>query len=130
MVNHLIGVVMTTLSPSQMEIYRKKARQRAIKRQKELESRFTHAWEVARQGADMLKRDFGATRVVVFGSLLHPQLFHARSDIDLAGWEIQDYFRAVSRLLDLDPEFEFDLIPMEEAKETIRQVVLAEGIDL
>lgn len=35
------------------------------------------------EAADMLRRDFGATRVVLFGSLLQPW-FHEASDVDLA----------------------------------------------
>ena len=53
-----------------------------------------------------------SSRLVVFGSLVHRELFHLRSDIDLGVWDIQNYFPAVSRLMDLDPEFEFDLVPI------------------
>ncbi len=38
----------------------------------------------AREAAVMLKAKYGATRVVLFGSLAHQAWFHARSDVDLA----------------------------------------------
>jgi hypothetical protein len=66
----------------------------------------------------------------VFGSLLHPELFHFRSDIDLGVWDIQNYFRAVSRLMDLDPEIDFDLVPVEDARPGILAVIEKEGVDL
>lgn len=68
--------------------------------------------------------------MVVFGSLQHQELFHLRSDIDLAVWNIQDYFRAVSRLMDINPEFEFDIVPIEAARPRILTVIAQEGVDL
>jgi hypothetical protein len=66
----------------------------------------------------------------VFGLLLHPEMFHFRSDIDLGVWDIQSYFRAVSRLMDIDPEIEFDLVPVEDARSGILEVIEQEGVDL
>ena len=61
--------------------------------------------------------------MVLFGSLLHPELYHARSDIDLAVWDIQHYFKAVEQLIDLDPEIEFDLAPVEDARPGILALI-------
>jgi len=58
------------------------------------------------------------------------QLFHAHSDIDLLVWDIQHYYRAVAHLLDLDPEINFDLIPIEDARPAILELVEKEGLDL
>jgi predicted nucleotidyltransferase len=118
------------ITPSQLEIYRHSAREREAKLRIQLGERQYHAWEIARQAARILKEEFGASRVVVFGSLLHPELFHLRSDIDLGVWDIQDYFRAVSRLMDIDPEIEFDLVPVEDARSGILAVIRQEGVDL
>jgi len=95
-----------------------------------LEKRQQHAWIIARQAASILKEEFKASRVVVFGSLVQPNLFHLSSDIDLAVWDIQDYFRAVSRLMDLDPEIEFDLVPIEDAHAGILAAISSEGTEL
>ena len=104
------------ITPSQMEIYRKTARDHEAMLGIQLEERRHRAWELARKAAQILKDEFGASRVVVFGSLIHQELFHSRSDIDLGVWIIQGYFRAVSRLMDLDPEIEIDLVPVEDAR--------------
>lgn len=66
----------------------------------------------------------------MFGSLLHPDRFHLRSDIDLGVWGVQSYFRAVSRLLDIDPEIEFDLVPIEDARPGTLSIIQKEGVDL
>jgi predicted nucleotidyltransferase len=85
---------------------------------------------MAHKAADMLKAEFGAQRVVLFGSVLYPELFHARSDIDLAAWGVQHYFTAVAHLLDLDPDFSFDLIPAEDARPGILELIEKEGLEL
>ena len=63
----------------------------------------------------MLKITFGATRVMVFGSLVHNDQFSLTSDINLAVWGIngENCFVAVARLEDVSPEFEIDLVAME-----------------
>lgn len=118
------------ITPEQMERYRRHAKEREAARQKQLIARRDHAWELARRAAELLKNEFNATRVVLFGSILHPELYHSRSDIDLAVWNIEHYYRAVAQILDLDPEIRFDLIPIEDAKPVIRELVEKEGIDL
>jgi predicted nucleotidyltransferase len=118
------------VTSSQLEIYRRSARDREAKLREQIDERRLHAWEIAHLAARILKEEFGASRVVVFGSLLHPELFHLRSDIGLGVWDIQDYFRAVSRLMDLDPEFEFDLVPVEDARPGILAVITQDGVGL
>ena len=53
-----------------------------------LRRRREEAWGVARAAATVLRARFGATRVVVFGSLTRPAQFTRWSDIDLAAWGI------------------------------------------
>jgi uncharacterized protein len=118
------------ITPEQMEIYRASARAREATLKMQLEARRKHAWEVARRAALILKEEYGASRVVIFGSLLHAERFHWRSDIDLGVWDIQHYFRAVARLMDLDPEIVFDLVPIEDARPGILTVIQQEGVDL
>ncbi len=108
------------ISQAKWEIYYRAAQEREKQRRADLEGRRERAWKLARQAAALLKSEFGASQVAVFGSLHHPERFHLRSDIDLAVWDIKGYFRAVSRLIDLDPEFEFDLVPFEEARLGVR----------
>ncbi len=118
------------ITPSQMELYRAAAHEQRTKHLIQVYERRGRAWDVARKAARMLKDEFGASRVVVFGSLIHPELFHMRSDIDLAVWDIQHYFRAVSHLMDIDPEIDFDLVPIEDARPGILAVIEQEGVEL
>lgn len=113
-----------------MRRYRKAAREREAAQRILLAQRHKRAMELAYQAAAILKQDFGASRVVVFGSLVHTGRFHWKSDIDLAVWDVQQYFRAVARLLDLDPEFEFDLVPVEDARPGILAVIEQEGKEI
>ena len=53
-------------------------------RRRRMRQRATQALEAARAAADLLRRRYGATRVRLFGSVLHPERFHERSDVDLA----------------------------------------------
>ena len=118
------------ITEKEMNIHRRIARERMQRRQEDLAARRQRAREPARQAAEVLKKDFGASRVVLFGSLLHPQLFHARSDVDLAAWDVEQYFRAVARLLDLDPEIEINLVPIEDVRPELRPVIEREGVEL
>ena len=122
--------ILVNITPEQMEKYRRSAKKREAARQEKLTARRERAWDLAHRAAELLKSEFGATRVVLFGSLLHPELYHARSDIDLAVWDIQHYYRAVAEILDLDPEISFDLIPIEDVNPAIKDLVEREGIEL
>jgi len=120
------------LKPSDLKAYRRTAL--APKKQKgsELRARRLRAWRVARKAAKTLKAEFGVSKVVVFGSLLHPTLFHSKSDVDLAVWGMDDkrYYRAVSILLDIDPTISLDLVCVEDARPALRNVIEKEGREL
>ena len=57
------------IPPEKMAEYRAGARQREAARQLRLDARFQQAWEVARQGAEILRTQFGAQKVILFGSI-------------------------------------------------------------
>ncbi|MEA4906188.1 MAG: hypothetical protein VB089_01125 [Anaerolineaceae bacterium] len=118
------------ISPEQMETYRRNARSRTQKRQQELDDRRERARILAGQAAKLLKEEFGASRVVLYGSLIHPELFHLRSDVDLAAWDVRQYFQAVARLLDLDVDIEVNLAPIEDVRPELRDVIDREGVEL
>ncbi len=67
----------------------------------------------------MLKSQFAASGVVVFGSLLNEN-FHESSDIDLAVWGLPEkvYFQAVSQLNSLS-DFQIDLVEIQYANPEI-----------
>jgi len=118
------------ITDAEIEIYRQAARAREQERRAVLAARRERAWQAARRAALLLKEEFGASRVVVFGSLLDPARFHLGSDIDLAAWDVQDYFRAVSHLLDLDPEFEFDLVAVEDVGPGLKKLIDGVALNL
>jgi predicted nucleotidyltransferase len=115
-----------------MATYRKTAQLRWQAQQQARTERRSRAWEVAQQATDLLVSQLGATRVQVFGSLAQGEWFSERSDIDLAAWGIADdqYFTAVARLQDLDPQFKVDLLQMERCPEHLEGAIADEGVDL
>jgi uncharacterized protein len=118
------------ITPSQLETYKQNARKKQKADHVRLEERRKRGLEVANRASKILKQDFGASRVRLFGSMLHPELFHSRSDIDLAVWNVQSIYRAVSKLMDIDPEFQIDIIPVEDISPELQNVIDREGIDL
>lgn len=121
-----------SLTPKDIEAYRRSALQGKPKRQEAVKARQSRAWQVAREAARILKKQFGAQKVMVFGSLVHPALFHRQSDVDLVVWGLvgRDYFRAASVLLDIDPSISIDLVAFEDARPGLQEVVLKEGREL
>ena len=120
------------VSEEAMAAYRATARRRAEERRQALADRRARALEVAQAAARLLREQFGATRVVLFGSALHEDSFWERSDIDLAAWGIprQDYFLAVARLQELATEFSVDLVEGDHCKPAVCEAIAKEGRDL
>lgn len=82
------------------------------------QARRQKAREAAETCARVLKEQFGALAVYVFGSLAGQGPWHSQSDIDLAveGLPADRYMAALSTLWPLLPEgLELDLITMEDA---------------
>lgn len=111
-----------------MEIYRASAQRRHQATQKQIERRRQQAWNVAHQAATLLKHNFAASKVAVFGSLLQ-SWFSLSSDIDLAVWEIdpQNYWLAVAQLQDLAADFNVDLIDMSYCPDPLKAKIAQEG---
>lgn len=84
----------------------------------------------ARRCARILVEQYGAQRVWLFGSLARQSFVHSRSDIDLAveGLSPEDYFRALATIWkQLPPGFELDLVPLEDARPGLVDLVKQEG---
>lgn len=94
--------------------------------------RWERAWQVARRATELLRERFGATRVMVFGSLAHRAWFTPWSDIDLAAWGIPPdaFYRAVALVSGLSQEFEIDLVGMEDCRPALRRGIEREGVEL
>jgi predicted nucleotidyltransferase len=120
------------IGDEQMAIYRATARRRRGERLAALAARQVRASELARLAAERLRRDFGATRVVLIGSLARGRHFDERSDIDLVAWDVPEtlYYEALAMLLGLDSEFSFDLIMGESARPIIREAIQRDGKEI
>ena len=88
------------------------------------------AWETARRLATVLYRDFGATKVAVFGSLTEPKQFTQNSDIDIVVWGVS-YNRCLDALWetkDLNAEFKIDIINFKSIDSLFRERILSQAI--
>lgn len=81
--------------------------------------------------ATELKNRFGASRVMLFGSLARND-FNRWSDIDLAVWGVSpaDYYRAVAFATGFSNSFKVDLVDGEDCSESLRQHILKEGVEI
>lgn len=87
------------------------------------------AWEVAQRCIALLKERFGATRVILFGSVVGEGTWHAGSDIDLAeeGIKPEEFFKAYSALRNAMPRgLDVDLVALESAYPEMRARILGE----
>ena len=124
----MLSRTVSQLTPAELDFYRKALRSR--KRVKSLASeRLARARKVARKAASILRKQFGIEKVVLFGSAVYPKLFHSRSDVDIAVWDLddRDYFRAVGTLLGIDSEIGVDLVVFETASPAMQAVILRDG---
>jgi uncharacterized protein len=112
-----------------MQGYILAARTREKARYEAMERLHIDGLKAATEAAQMLRREFGATRVVLFGSMLN-QNIHENSDIDLAVWGLpeSDYFKAVGKLQGLG-KFQFDLIEPQNASPYIVDAI-SQGMEL
>jgi len=119
------------LPPEALKRYRP---HEAIRRRKsvlsvELSKRRRRAMVAARKAADLLRREFGANEVFVFGSLARRGEFTPWSDVDLAALGIPPsrFFEAVGAVTGLSSEFKLDLIDMETCPDSMREAIETEG---
>lgn len=106
--------------------------QRQIAARSQLEHRRKRALRLARQAAELLRTEFYARDVILFGSLVSPDSFTLWSDIDLAvfGVPADRYYAAVAAIIGLSAEFKVDLIDAEACKASLREAIDRDGIAL
>jgi uncharacterized protein len=118
------------LTPEELKTYSLKPKRHLnLAQRKRLMAR---AMRQARRAAELLKREFGATRVVLFGSLAHRLWFTPWSDIDLAVWGIapSEFYRAAGTVLELTNDFKIDVVDPETCRPSVRTEIEEDGIDL
>jgi predicted nucleotidyltransferase len=117
------------LQDDKMQEYILTAQRRSQSRLEQIALWRSRGIEVAKKAANLLKQEFGAERVVLFGSVLG-EGFHESSDLDLAVWGLPEslYFKAVARLEGLDG-FVIDLVEVQHAFPHIADAI-QQGIEL
>ena len=90
------------------------------------------AWHTAYQAAMLLYEQFGATQVVVFGSLTEPMWFTKGSDIDIAvsGLSHEVYDKACVKIRYFDAEFTIDIINFDTSKGLFRERIKHQAIPI
>ena len=84
---------------------------------------------MAHEAAEVLRTRYGATEVILFGSLAEDEAYGMRSDIDLAARGLgRVHFAALGRLLALSPEF--DLVDLDSCPQGLRDAILSRGVVL
>lgn len=117
------------LTNDQMASYRAAARRQHQLEQDALADRERRAWDLARQAATLLRREFEADRVFVFGSLIHPGSFTPWSDIDIAasGLRSEDTLRAMERVHDLSDDIPVNLVDLAACSHSLRSAIERDG---
>lgn len=118
------------LTPEQIANYRFHALRRRQQQQPEIEERREKAWRAARDAARLLKEEFNAARVVVFGSLARGSGFNPWSDVDIAAWGLaeEDTFRAIGAIMDMETDVPVNLVDVETARPSLLSAIEREGI--
>ncbi len=106
------------------------AREQRPQRLAQMRERQQLGLEVARECARILKEEFGATRVVLFGSMLNPERMWWGSDIDLAVWGLpeKDFFKA-GAAIERGHGFSIDLVEVQHARPHILNAI-EQGMEL
>lgn len=119
------------LSPEALEKYRplEAIRRRRAEQGTEISSLRRRASFLARKAAKLLKSEFGAKEVILFGSLARRTGFTRWSDIDLASRGIPSdrYLTAMDTVLHLSPDFKIDLVELETCLPALRKSIEIEG---
>ena len=119
------------LSPEALKKYRPldAIRKRRAKFRAEIASRRRRAMLAARKAAKLLKSEFGAKEVVLFGSLARRGSFSLYSDIDLAvrGIAPEKFFAASAAIERVDVSFRIDLAELETCPPAVLKKIEKDG---
>ncbi len=122
------------LSPQQWRVYRpgQWVEGHGPDQPRRAERRRQQAWRVAQQAAELLRDQYGASKVVAFGSLAHGDWYTPWSDIDLAAWGIpaDRFYSAVAAVTGLSPIFRVDLVDSDACRPTLRKTLEREAVEL
>lgn len=119
------------LSPEALKKYRplEAIKKRRAKFSAEISARRKRAMSAARKAAKLLKSEFGASEVILFGSLARRASFSLHSDIDLAvrGIAPERFYAAISALMDVSAEFKIDLVDPKDCPTAMLKNIKKDG---
>ena len=120
------------LTPEELAEYRSAASRRHRAEQAALVVREREARQLARLAAELLRDEFGAERVLLFGSLVHPGCFTEWSDVDVAaaGLAPADTLRAMEQVPGLSAAIEVNLVDLAACSASLRRAIEREGVPL
>jgi predicted nucleotidyltransferase len=122
------------LTPQEWKIYQpaKAIERRKQRVEKQVQHRKQQAWQIAYRAAQILRDQFHAEKVVVFGSLAHETWFTLWSDVDLAVWGIpvDRFYAAVGVITELSEEVAIDLVDPDTCRPALRSVIERDGIEI
>ena len=95
----------------------------------ELSKRRRLASLTARKAAQVLRNEFDAQKVILFGSLARRGSFSLYSDIDLAvrGIAPEKFYAAVSAMMDVSVDFKIDLVEPEDCSPAMFKNIEKDG---
>jgi len=119
------------LSPEELKKYRPldAIKKRRAKFSVEITSRRRRAMIAARKAAKLLKTEFGASEVILFGSLARRGSFSLYSDIDLAvrGIAPEKFFAVSAAIERVDVNFQIDLVDLETCPPAVFKKIEKDG---
>ncbi len=118
--------------PAKFDEYKRGALRRLRRERRELAQRRERAWALARRAASLLKEKYGASRVVVFGSLARESGFTKWSDVDIAAWGLrpEDTLKAWGEVMELSSEIELNLVDVSACPPEILKRIESEGVEV
>jgi predicted nucleotidyltransferase len=94
-----------------------------------IDKRYKKALSAAKKAAKLLKEEYEAETVWIFGSLTERARFDKWSDIDLAarGIPLEKFYAAVGAITREVTQFKIDLIDVDDCKESLEKAVKKDG---
>ena len=97
-----------------------------------IEERWRQAQLLARQAAALLREEFGASRIQLFGSGTQRPRFTLWSDVELVVWGIppQRFYAAVAAVTGISADIGVDLIDGDQCSQALRMAIEQDGTEL
>lgn len=98
----------------------------------DLKARKKKALGIGQKVANMLKKEYGASHVILFGSLAHSAWFTPRSDVDIyvEGIPVSAFFKAEADAQAIGQDFKVDIVDSGDCPPEMIAKIKQEGMEL